>query len=380
MVSRRDRRVGLIFDDRYLAHNPGEYKIAYHEHYPFPEPIPHWSSPQVASRTKQLLDLFGYTDILDRIEPWEATDELLRTIHTPDHIAHVTECGKAGGDTGNGAPIGRGGDRVARFAAGGVAAAVSAVMDGDVHHAYALVRPPGHHAMADRGMGFCVYNNIAIGARHAQNVHGAKKIAILDWDVHHGNGTQDAFYDDPSVLFLSIHQEDLFPVGWGALDQLGEGEGRGTNVNVPLPAGSGNRAWLEVMRRIVAPIVRQFGPELILVSAGQDGSVEDPLGRMSLTTAGYRAMTGVMRNLADELCDGRLVVAQEGGYNQYYAPYCSAAIVEGLCEGMGNFQPVEEPYGPRAESMPPSRRIGLDAHAAIDAALQTHGEFWNLDE
>ena len=378
MVSRRDRRVGLVFDDRYLAHNSGLFRIAYREEYPFPEPLPHPSSPQVASRTKQLLDLFGYTDVMQRIDAIEATDEMLLSYHTEEYLSRVTEVSKTGGDAGIGAPIGRGGARIARFAAGGVIAGVDAVMSGHVRHAFALVRPPGHHAMSDRGMGFCVFGNVVVAAHHAQRMHGAKKVAILDWDVHHGNGTQDAFVDDPSVLFISIHQEDLFPVGWGSLDQLGEGEGTGTTVNIPLPAGSGNRAYVHVMEHIVAPILRQFGPDLIIVSAGQDASVEDPLGRMSLTTAGYRSMTSMMRNVADEVCDGRLVVATEGGYSQYYAPYCTAAIAEGLCEGLSGIQPLEEPYGPRAESMPPSRCIGLDAQAAIDAALRTHGAYWNL--
>ena len=378
MIHRRDRRVGLIFDDRYLMHNSGPYLIGYKDPYPFAEPVPHLSSPAIVLRSKQLLDLFGMTDVMQRIPAFEADDAMLLAYHTPEHIARVQEIGKLGGDTGRGAPIGRGGDRIARLAVGGVIAGVDAVMRQDVHHAYAIVRPPGHHAMSDRGMGFCTFNNIALAARHAQRRYGVERVAIIDWDVHHGNGTQDAFYDDPSVLFISIHQEDLFPVGWGALDQIGDEAGTGSTVNIPLPAGCGNRAYFLVFEQIVEPILRQFSPDLIMISAGQDASVQDPLGRMSLTTAAYRAMTRRLRDMADEVCESRMVIAQEGGYSEIYAPYCSAAIGEGLCEGMNGTLPVEEPYGPRAESMPPSRVIGLDAQAAITAAIEAHRRHWTL--
>jgi acetoin utilization deacetylase AcuC-like enzyme len=378
MISRRDRRVGLVYDERFLDHDPGDYRILYREPFPFEEPVPHMSNPLVVKRTKRLLDLLGYSAAMQAIDARIASDEELLGYHTPEYIARVAEVSHTGGDTGAGAPIAAGGDEIARLSAGAVIAATDAVMRGDVHHAYALTRPPGHHAMADKGMGFCVYANVAVAARHAQRVHGITRIAILDWDVHHGNGTQDAFYDDPDVLFISIHQEDLFPVGWGKLEDIGEGAGTGSTVNIPLPSGSGNRAYMAVMEQIVLPIIRQFGPELILVSAGQDASVQDPLGRMSLTTSAYRSMTSMMREIAGEVCGGRLVIAQEGGYSDWYAPYCSAAIAEGLMDGLNGVQPVGEPYGPRAESMPASRKISGDAQAAIDAALDALADRWNL--
>lgn len=375
---RRSRRVGLVFNHRYLTHNPGLHLIGYRDPYPYAEPVPHPSSAAIASRTRHLLDLFGLADAMLNIEPEPIGDGTLRLVHTAEYIQRVKDISRNGGDAGTGAPMGAGGERIARLSAGGVVAAVDAVMRGAVHHTYALVRPPGHHAMSDRGMGFCIYNNVAIAASHARQRYGAERVAILDWDVHHGNGTQDSFYDDPSVLYISMHQEDLFPVGWGALDQAGEDSGEGYTVNIPLPAGSGNATYANVMEQLVVPILRQYAPDLIIVSAGQDGSTMDPLGRMSLTTAAYRAMTRRIRDLADDICESRLVIAQEGGYSEIYAPYCSAAIGEGLCEGIDGISPVEEPYGPRAESMPATRVMGLDAAAAIAAARDRHGRYWSL--
>ena len=340
--SRRTRRVGLAFSHQFLNHNAGNYLIGYKEPYPFPEPVPHVSSPAIAGRTRQLLDYFRLSSAMLAIEPEPVGDSTLRLYHTPEYVTRVKDISATGGDTGNGAPMGKFGEPIARLSLGGVVSAVDAVMRGTVHHAYALVRPPGHHAMSDRGMGFCIYGNVAIAARHAQRRHGAEKVAIVDWDVHHGNGTQDAFYADPGVLFISVHQDNLFPVGWGALDQIGEDEGIGTTINIPLPAGSGNPTY------------------------------------MSLTTAAYRSMTRQLRDLADEVGEGRLVIAQEGGYSEIYAPYCGAAIAEGLVEGLDEVGPVEEPYGPRAESMPASLAIGLDAMQALDLAVEAHRRFWKL--
>jgi acetoin utilization deacetylase AcuC-like enzyme len=370
----RDRKVGLGFDDRYLQHNSGEYLIDYRDRHPFTEPVPHLSSPAILGRAKHLIDLYGLSRLMTSIGTREATEEELALYHTESHIQRVHEIGRTGGDTGVGAPIGPGGDRIARLAAGAVIEGISAVMRGHLHHALCLVRPPGHHAMSDRGMGFCTFNNVAIGAMVARRQYGAQRVAILDWDVHHGNGTQDAFWEDPDVLFISIHQEDLFPpLGWGSVDQRGEGAGQGTTINIPLPAGSGNPTYLAALEEIAMPSIRAFGPDLLIVSAGQDASVMDPLGRMSLTTASYRAMTGMMRDLAGEVCESRLVIALEGGYSEIYTPYCTAAIAEGLVTGMGGFEPVREPYGSRAETMPATRRIGLDARAALDAAIAACG-------
>ncbi|MGH2616130.1 MAG: class II histone deacetylase, partial [Thermomicrobiales bacterium] len=197
-------------------------------------------------------------------------------------------------------------------------------------------------------------------------------------DVHHGNGTQAAFWSDPSVLFISLHQDDLYPAGWGAVDQVGTGDGEGFTVNIPLPAGAGNRAYAEAFARIVAPIARQFDPDLVIVSAGQDASEFDPLARMSLTLAGYRAMTEAMMVIAGDCCDGRLVVTQEGGYATQYAPYCSATIAQTLVGLAPEEAPIPDPYGERAVRQPASKEVGLDAGRAIERAESVLRQYWPL--
>ena len=373
------RPVGLVFDDRFLAYNMGTGTMLDRTPWPFPDPVPHWSGPELVGRAKQLLDVTGATDHLTPIAPFEATDEQLLSYHTAEYLERLVEVERVGGDAGAGAPLHPGGLRIARLAAGGAVAAVDAVLEGRVGAAHALTRPAGHHAMADQAMGFCVFNNVVIAARHARQAHGVERVMILDWDVHHGNGTQDAFWRDPSVLFVSIHQDGNYPPDWGALDQVGEGEGRGMTVNVPLPAGSGGAAFLSAFDRVVEPIARAFGPGLILVSAGQDASIQDPLGRMLLTTAVYREMTRRMMAVADECCGGRLVLVQEGGYAPTYAPYCTTVIVQTLLgdlTGIEGVLAVPEPYGERAGMIPPAGRLGLDAAALLDAVVATHRPYW----
>ena len=193
----------------------------------------------------------------------------------------------------------------------------------------------------------------------------AARVAILDWDVHHGNGTQAIFWEDPSVLFASIHQDGLYPAGSGPLTDRGAGAGEGTTLNVPLPAGCGDDAYLEAVERIVLPAIRSFGPDLILVSAGQDPAVNDPLGRMSVTTEGFRAMAAAVRACAHEVCDGRLAGFQEGGYSLAHMPFCTLAAVEGLL-GL----PASFTADPVPADVP--QRMTAHARAALDAAAAVH--------
>lgn len=367
---------GLVYDPRYLDHDPGEFLIRYTKKYEYDEIEPHPSGPVVARRTHKLLDALGYLNTLTPIAPRMGSVEDIELVHERTMREHVEHVSVIGGDAGTGAPIVAGGEEIARLAIGGALAAVDAVMQGEVRNAFGLIRPPGHHATKTESLGFCVYNNIAIAARYAQKHHGAQRIAIIDWDVHHGNGTQDIFWDDESVLFISLHQDNLFPLNWGKVEDCGDAAGKGTTVNIPLPAGSGNAAYLGAMTEIVLPIVQQFAPDLILISAGQDASIQDPLGRMTVTVPAYRQWTHLLCDLAGTVCDGRLVVLQEGGYSNYYAPYCAAAVIEGLLSDPPI--DVEDPFAPRSDVQPFSNTVGLDQCAALDAVRAIQRQWWEL--
>jgi acetoin utilization deacetylase AcuC-like enzyme len=204
--------------------------------------------------------------------------------------------------------------QIARLSAGAVIAAVDAVMIGSADNALAAVRPPGHHATPTRAMGFCILSNIAIGARHAQAIYGAKKVMIVDYDVHHGNGTQDVFYEDGSVLFVSTHQYPYYP-GTGAITDIGHGEGDGTTLNIPLRAGHGDKSYKALYERVLKPAAKRFQPDLIMVSAGFDAHHVDPIAMMRLTHPGYADLTRELKQLANELCDGKIVFVMEGGYD-----------------------------------------------------------------
>jgi acetoin utilization deacetylase AcuC-like enzyme len=201
------------------------------------------------------------------------------------------------------------------LAAGGVISAIDAVMKGEkVKRAFALIRPPGHHAEPDRGMGFCIFNNVAIGAKYAQNKYEIKKILIIDFDVHHGNGTQLVFYDDPTVLYCSIHQYPFYP-GTGTQLEKGEGKGEGFTINIPLPAKSGDSEYIQAFKSYIYPQAVEFNPQLVLVSAGFDGYKDDPVGGMNLTNEGYKHLSKMICDIANQTCDGKIVSCLEGGYN-----------------------------------------------------------------
>ena len=294
------RRTGIVKDGRYLQHATG---------------MDHPESPERLAAIYEMLDNPHMSWKYESIEPREATHEEIAYVHTLPYIREIA--GTAGKDCvflDSDTIAGPESYEIAKLAAGGMLNAIDAVMTGEADNAFAFVRPPGHHAGAGNSEGFCIFNNVAIGAMHAMKKHGLKKILIVDWDLHHGNGTQKMFYSDRRVLYFSTHQYPYYP-GTGSLLEIGEGQALGYTVNVPLRRGAVNGTFVSVFRRILEPIANAFAPELILVSAGFDIYYQDPLGGMRVTPDGFAAMARVLLNIADRCCSGHVVGVLEGGYH-----------------------------------------------------------------
>jgi acetoin utilization deacetylase AcuC-like enzyme len=328
---------GLVFDERFLHHDTGTQATVVTRQGSFQiDPEAHPSSVQITRRIKQFLDGAGLTARMQPLAARAATEEELLVYHTRTYLAGVrahVDGGPTSGEWGEidpDTPLSPGSFEAALYAAGGAMEAVGAVLEGKVSNAYALLRPPGHHALSNRCMGYCVFNNAVLAAHAARKRFGLERIMIIDWDVHHGNGTQDAFYADPGVLFVSLHQHNWYPKLSGELDQVGAGAGAGYTVNIPLPPGTGDRGYRAAFEQLVVPIGLLYRPQLIIISAGQDPNWLDPLAQMCVTMAGFRAMSSLVLDLAREVCSGRLVMLQEGGYSVAYVPYCTAGAVEPL--------------------------------------------------
>ena len=332
------RPVGYVYDPIYLEHDVSGH-------------------PESAGRLRAVMSHLESAGVLGRLEaltPRDATIDDLALVHDGSLIERVRAA--------TGGPGSRWLDpdtyvvprsfEAGLRAAGGVLAAVDAVLDGDVIRAFSLVRPPGHHATPDRAMGFCLFNNVAIAAAHLLAWRGLERIAIIDFDVHHGNGTQDAFYTDGRVLYFSTHQHPFYP-GTGDWRETGDGPGRGAIINVPYPAGYGDEAYLAAYREVCAPAVRRFQPQFLLVSAGFDAHFADPLAQMHLSTAGYYQIATLLRELADELCEGRIVLALEGGYDHTALAWSVQACFDALAGrdfapdplGLGPALRVPDPSG-----------------------------------
>ena len=331
MTTSDQRRTGWVYHEAYMWHDTGRMRAFDPTYKRWMQAWEHYENPDTKRRFNNLLEYSEFSEQLTPLKPRAANYEQITRFHTPEYVEFVRQLSEGdGGDAGEGAPFSHGGYEIALLAAGGTITAVNAVLDREVDNAYALVRPPGHHAERDRGRGFCVFGNVAIAAMHALADRGLGRIATLDWDVHHGNGTQQAFYERNDVLTMSIHQDQWFPRDSGRLDETGEDEGDGYNINIPLPPGSGHGAYVATIEQVVVPALQAFKPDLILVPSGFDGGMYDPLGRMMAYSETFREMTRLLLEASDQLCDGRLVLSHEGGYSPTYVPFCGLAVVEEL--------------------------------------------------
>lgn len=357
-------QTGLVAHERYFWHDPGS-GAGFSSTSPFVQPDQHPETPESKRRLLGLLEVSGLAEQLTRIKPRPAEYGELRRFHTERYVETVRRLSAAsGGLIGDSASIGAGSYEIALLAAGGCIEATDAVLAGRIKNAYALVRPPGHHAEADQGRGYCVFGNVVLLVRHAQKIHGLERIAVVDWDVHHGNGTEGAFIADRSVLTMSIHQDRCYPIDAGQLEVTGTGPAVGTNLNIALPAGSGHGAYLAAFDRVVLPALQRFRPQLIVVASGLDASAMDPLGRMLCTSETYRAMAAGVVAAADSLCAGRLVATHEGGYSNAYVPFCGLAVIE---EFAGIRTAVVDPYLEELTRMG-GQELQRHQATAIDAA------------
>jgi len=292
---------GLIYDPRYLAHDMG---------------AGHPESPNRLRAIMQRLEQRGLTATLTKIEPRKAEDEWIRLVHQPEYVERLNREAPTSGRVSLDADtsLSPGSLTAAYLAAGGVLAGVDAIMAGQVQQVFCAVRPPGHHAEAGRAMGFCLFNNVAIAARYAQKRYGLQRVLIVDWDVHHGNGTQHSFETDPTVFFFSTHQYPHYP-GTGRATESGVGPGEGSTINVPMEAGEGDDDYRAVFQKVLIPAADAFKPELVIISAGFDAHRDDPLASMGLTEDGYEELTSIVAGIAQRHCRGRLLSSLEGGYN-----------------------------------------------------------------
>ncbi|MEX5215475.1 MAG: histone deacetylase [Nitrospiraceae bacterium] len=294
-------RTGFVFDPQYLEHDMG---------YGHPE------SPERLRAITRQLESTGIMGRLFFIQPRSAEDQWITQIHSPAYVAGLKKKSPSSGrvqldpDTS----ISAGSLQAAYLAAGGALAACDAIMDNRIEHAFCAVRPPGHHAEHNRAMGFCLFNNVAVAARYLQQRHGIRRVLIVDWDVHHGNGTQHSFYEDESILFFSTHQYPHYP-GTGRASESGAGAGTGYTINVPLSAGEGDEEYEAVFREVLVPATDRFRPEFVIISAGFDAHRDDPLAGMGLTEQGYASLTGIVAEIAARHARKRILSCLEGGYH-----------------------------------------------------------------
>ena len=346
------RRTGLVYDLEFLLHAPESW----------PE------CPQRLTRTMELFERVGILGRLISVRARPATVEELAAVHAEDYIAFLERYSNDGGgqmtvDT----TVSSGSFGAARMAAGGCLAAVDDLIGGRLDNALALVRPPGHHAERRAGTGFCLFNNVAVAARYAQRRYGLRRILIVDWDVHHGNGTERSFYDDPGVLFFSVHESPAYP-GTGWLSDVGAGDGEGYTINAPFPAGAGDQAYGRLFDEVLLPVADRYRPELILISAGEDSHFADYMGNMELTSPGFGRLTERLLQL-DRFPGPKILAVLEGGYNLDVLPLSLLAIASAL---LGVTQEVVDPVPPPVDG------ISEAVRQRIDAIRTTQRPYWRF--
>ena len=321
-----DSRTGFLYDDRFLRHKTGK---------DFPE------CPERLSCTMAHLERQPFYKMLKQVQAEETELDWILKVHPLKHIQKIEAACKGIAnvdevnflDMDGDVPICRDSFEIAKLAVGSALALGDEVAQGNINNGFALLRPPGHHAEPDKAMGFCLFSNIAILAKYLQKKYSIQKVLILDWDVHHGNGTQKVFYEDPSVLFISLHQNGLFPRDTGLASETGRGKGRGTTLNCPMPVGAQDEDYKQAFAGTILPKIEQYKPEIVLISAGFDAHKEDPLAEICLTTECYSWMTERMMEAAERFSGSKLISLLEGGYNLDVLPECVEAHLKTLCSG-----------------------------------------------
>lgn len=347
---------GFFWDERCFWHGGGNYASTAPVGgfvQPLPDGLP--ENPETKRRLKNLMDVSGLSHELQMLQAPSATREDLLRVHPQSYLDPFKALSdQGGGEIGLRAPFGPGGYDIAAVSAGLARQAIVSVAGGRLQNAYALSRPPGHHCLPGWANGFCLFNNIAIGIEAARAAGLTARTVVIDWDVHHGNGTEAIYLDRADVLTISLHQERNYPLDTGDFSVRGEGDGAGANLNLPLPPGAGHLTYLELFDRIVMPVCRAYRPDLIVVANGYDAAIADPLSRMLATAETFRALTRRSMDLADDLCEGRLVLVHEGGYSPVYVPFCGHAVLEELS---GSRIHVPDPLGATYAGRQPSDRM-----------------------
>lgn len=349
-------RTGFFWDERCFWHSGGNYAATMPVGglvQPMAGGLP--ENPETKRRLKNLMEVTGLIDELIQRHAPPATYEDLRRVHPERYLSRFKEMSDAGGgELGLRTPFGPGGYEIACVSAGLAKAALAAVLTGEVDNAYSLSRPPGHHCLPDYPNGFCLLANIPIAIEAALAGGLASRVAVVDWDVHHGNGTEAIYYDRDDVLAISLHQERNYPIDTGDFEDRGLGAGEGFNLNIPLPPGAGNATYLEAMERLVLPALTEFQPDVIIVACGYDAAAIDPLSRMLATAETFRAMTTMVMEAAADLCGGKLLVVHEGGYSEAYVPFCGHGVI---AEMAGSTIDAPDPLGDTFDARQPNARF-----------------------